>query len=167
MNSDRKRYNPKKWERLKSAKYIVAVFVVVLIASRFAFGLSFVDGASMEPTYHTKDVVIYNRLDKTINKGDIVSIKMPSGSYIIKRVVATANDIVDLKEDQLYVNGEVVANGYEAQSVMVEYPLQLEEDQLFILGDNALVSIDSRTFGAMSSTQVRGKIMFHIPLSGK
>ena len=88
---------------------------------------------------------------------------MPSGEYIIKRVVAVAGDTVDVHDGAFWINGEKETGDYingetYPEEGNVEYPITLHLGQFFALGDNREVSIDSRTIGPVSETQARGKI---------
>lgn len=56
--------------------------------------------------------------------------------------------------DEPYVQGRIFS-----QEGAVRYPLTLEENQLFVMGDNREASMDSRTFGAVGKRQIKGKIL--------
>ena len=73
-------------------------------------GISTVDGNSMYPTLHDKDIVIYNRRCKEYKAGDIVAIARPSGEDYVKRVIAVAGDMVNIQDGKVYVNGEFLNN---------------------------------------------------------
>ena len=159
------KYDHKKGEWLKSAKYFVAVFIVLFLVFRFLIGISYVSGNSMYPTLENGEAVVYNRLAKNYEKGDIVSIRMPSGNYYIKRIAAVEGDTVDIIDDVLYINGEADETyGTTPKQTGVVYPLTIGEGMVFALGDNRPDSVDSRTFGELAETQIRGKILFHFSL---
>jgi signal peptidase I len=83
----------------------------------------------------------------------------------VKRVIAVAGDVVDIRGGELYVNDELVENCYGTgetlkQDGAVLYPYTVREGNVFVLGDNRLVSVDSRSFGEVNRIQIRGKIIF-------
>ena len=159
------KYDGKKGEWLHDAKFFVIAVVIIFLLLRFVIGISWVDGTSMSPTLEDGSMVVYTRLGNSYETGDIVSIKMPSGKYFIKRIVAVAGDTVDLKDGQLYVNGAPETGDYvygstEPEEGFAGYPYTLSEGQVFALGDNREESTDSRSFGPMAVSQIRGKILF-------
>lgn len=147
---------------------LVTAAVLALVAYllfHFVFGIAFVEGNSMYPTLKNGQAVFYNRIAHSYEKGDVVSVRMPSGKFYVKRIVATAGDTVDLREGMLYVNGEPAEEDYvsgntEAEEGNVRYPLTVEDGKYFILGDNRENSNDSRSFGAIIEERIIGKIIF-------
>lgn len=140
--------------------------ILLLVCLRFFVGISRVSGESMAPSLHNGSVVVYLRPVQRYETGDIVSLHMAYGEYYIKRVAAVAGDTVDLRGGIVYINGipeQTDAAGVtEPQAAMVEYPFTVPAGSVFVLGDNRQGSVDSRTFGAVALSQIRGKILFHI-----
>lgn len=108
---------------------ILAVFTVVICYLLFQviFGISIVEGTSMEPEIPEGSLVIYNRLVKSYEENDIVIVQM-EGTSILKRIDT------------------------------------IEEDRVYLLGDNLSESVDSRTFGWVEMEQIRGKVICVIRL---
>ncbi|SHK45308.1 signal peptidase I [Hespellia stercorisuis] len=148
------------------------VFFAVLIAIayllfHFALGISFVNGSSMYPTLQNRQAVFYNRLHRNYEVGDVVSVRMPSGKFYVKRIVAAAGDEVDLRDGALYINGELQKEPYVSGATLAEegnvtYPLTVEKGKYFILGDNRENSNDSRAFGTIIEERITGKIVFYV-----
>ncbi|BCJ93210.1 signal peptidase I [Anaerocolumna cellulosilytica] len=84
---------------------------------------------------------------------------------LVKRAIGVAGDVVDIKDGLVYINGEALDEPY-AKGVTfpgkVSMPITVGEDQLFVLGDNREVSIDSRDFGLVDYDQLEGKAVFRI-----
>lgn len=161
-----KKYDGLKYGWLKDAKKFLLLLVALLIVFRSLIGFSIVKGGSMEPTLEEGDIVLYTRLHLHYHRGDVVSVRIPSGEYYVKRIIAMEGDVVDLRDGLVYVNDEPVSEPYldgaptsEAEG-MVKYPYVLQEGQIFVMGDNRAQSMDSRSFGAVGIRQVRGKIWF-------
>ena len=48
----------------------------------------------------------------------------------------------------------------EEQAGAVRYPFRLQKGQIFVMGDNREVSMDSRSFGVVGRGQIKGKLWF-------
>ena len=139
---------------------VVASVVVVVILFTFVFRLVAIDGDSMNNTLIDGERVIITNMFYTPEKGDIVVISRNTenssvvGSYkepIIKRVIATEGDTVDIDFDKgiVYVNNEALKEDYIKEPTYrradVKFPLVVKENCVFVLGDNRNDSKDSRT----------------------
>lgn len=162
------RFDGLKYGWLKDAKYFLLLLVAVFIFLRFIIGFSFVKGESMEPTLYNNEIVIYTRIGSDYQTGDVVSVRIPSGEFYVKRVIASSGDTIDIKEGEVYLNGKLLEEPYLKMGETLEkegtvkYPLTLEEGQVFVMGDNRDVSMDSRSFGVVGERQIKGKILVHI-----
>lgn len=160
---ERTKYKKLGW--LHDSLKFIAIFVVLFVLFRFVIGFSVVSGKSMSPSYKDGEFVVYLRTVKNYKPGDVVCVWVPSGYYYIKRVEAVAGDSVEIKDDELYVNGIMEDDGYNHGATIEEegavvYPYVISDNSYFVMGDNREVSIDSRSFGEVSKLQVRGKIIF-------
>lgn len=160
------KYDHKKQKWLHDAIEIFLIFFVVFVVFKVIIGVSFVKGTSMFPTLHNNEVVLYTRIGSHYQRGDIISVKMPSGDYYVKRVVAVGGDEVDIRDGKLYVNGEEVKEDYaagktEQKAGNVTYPYVVEDEKYFVMGDNREHSMDSRAFGAVVKSQIKGKLWLY------
>ena len=84
---------------------------------------------------------------------------------LVKRVIATAGDEVDIRDGKVYLNGEELSEPYvKGLTYQREqpFPLKLKDGEFLVLGDNREVSKDSRTFGVIDRRQVEGKAVFRL-----
>lgn len=154
-----------KYGWLKDAENFLVLLVIVFLVFQFVIGVSVVKGDSMETTLHSGEGVLYGRIYSEYQRGDVVSVKIPSGEYYVKRVIATEGDTIAIKAGNVYVNGELLDEPYvvgetQPQRGTVRYPLTLEEGQVFVMGDNREDSMDSRAFGVVGERQIKGKLLF-------
>lgn len=159
-----RKFDNKKLGMLRLGKEFAVLVILAVIVFGFVLGLSRVSGRSMYPTFNDGQIVAYSRLHRTYEKGDVISLRMPNGEYMIKRVAAVAGDEIDIRDGAFWVNGAAEQGSYvngstQPQESSIVYPLLLKEGQIFVLGDNREVSIDSRTYGPVSLTQTRGRIL--------
>lgn len=165
------RYNGLKLEWLHDSMWFIVIITIVFVLFRFVIGLSVVGGDSMYPTLQDGQLVLYTRIVREYVPGDVVTMHVPSGEYYVKRVIAAGGDVVDLRQGKVYVNGSDVQDQFgfgqtERATGAVIYPYTVRKGNVFVLGDNREVSMDSRTFGEVSYRQIRGKILYRIDYHG-
>ena len=164
------KFNGLKLGWLHDSIFFLFLIVVIFCIFRFCIGVAIVGGDSMEPSLRDGDIVVYNRMIAEYKPGDVVSVRVPSGDYYVKRVVAVGGDVVELNDGTLYVNGEPLLDddGYGEtleESGAVIYPYIVREGNVFVLGDNRAVSMDSRMFGEVNQRQIKGKLILQIGIS--
>ena len=139
----------------------VYIFAFVTVIFVFAIRLVGVDGDSMYPTLHHGDYLclLSNVLYRDVQPGDVIVVTRENGEFagepIVKRVIATGGQTVDIDFDEgiVYVDGEPLSEpyineptylSYHELGMGMQYPLTVDEDCLFVMGDNRNHSADSR-----------------------
>ena len=124
-----------------------------------------VDGASMEPTLQSGEFVIVNKLaywfgEPTI--GDVIVFHFPRDpdQEYIKRIIGLPGDQVEIKDGEVFVNGQVLSEDYIAASPVYDVVSDVPEDSLFVLGDNRNNSSDSHNWGSVPLDYIIGKATF-------
>ena len=148
--------------------YIIIIIVVVLIRT-FLFTPVVVVGDSMVPTLENKQILLLDKITyrfKEIKRFDIVVIDTGK-SEIIKRIIGLPGETVEYKDNLLYINGEVIESIYnfDTQDFTMESITDsktIPEDKYLVLGDNRLVSSDSRIIGLIDKKDILGKTSFSI-----
>ena len=163
------KYRGDKLGRLRMTELFAGLVLVFIIVFGFIIGISRISGNSMYPTAQSGHPAVYLRLAKSFSRGDIVVVRMPSGEYLLKRVIAVAGDTVDIVDGTVYINGAAEEGTYVTGSteagegsgtVTQTYPLTVGEGQVFLLGDNREVSQDSRHIGTVAVSQIRGRVIW-------
>ena len=147
---------------------VIAIMVVFTFFWRFVG----VIGPSMLPTLHEDDWLAVSSVPKEPKAGDIVIITQPNAfdEPIVKRVVATEGQTVDIRDGHVYLDGEKLVETYIAPDVMTQredldnYPLTVPEGHVFVLGDNRPHSSDSRSsaIGLIDSNYILGTVSFRL-----
>ena len=154
----------KKREAISFLIKLLILLLVMGILCGVVYGLTPVKNEDMSPGIHAGDIMLYYRLEKNINNGDVLVIGKEGKKYT-GRVVARENDTVEITEEgELKVNGSLVMENniyYKTPKYedYVRYPLKLEDNQYFILGDYREGARDSRYFGAVNEDEIEGKII--------
>lgn len=94
-----------------------------------------------------------------------ISYNTDTRTRLVKRVIGIPGDEIDIKDGYVYLNGSILEELYvkgETYSRDKEFPIKVEEDTVFVLGDNREVSNDSRNFGLVKINQIEGKAVFRI-----
>lgn len=121
-----------------------------------------VDGLSMEPTLHSGEFVIVNRLAYRLGQpkiGDVIVFHPPTDpeQEYIKRVIGLPGDEVVISNKQVKVNGRLLDEPYIAAPPRYDSRWTVPEGSLFVLGDNRNNSSDSHAWGPVPLENVVGK----------
>ena len=129
----------------------------------------------MYDNYYDGDRLIVTTITGEIKQGDVVVIVDALNKPIIKRVIATEGQTVDIDNSTgtVYIDGEEldntqfdVENGitYLSEGATLDFPQVVPEGCVFVLGDNRLVSLDSRytEVGMIPTEKILGKALLRI-----
>ena len=141
--------------------YVVIVVVVVLIRT-FIITPVRVDGDSMKNTLKNGDILLLYKLS-SINRFDIIVLdEEKDNEKIIKRVIGMPGETIAIKKGKIYINDKVIDDEYAYGETSDYNKVTLRDDEYFILGDNRLISKDSRYFGPIKDNEIKGKIVFRL-----
>ena len=163
--------------------YILAVITLLFV---FCVRLVSVNGKSMYPTLKHGDFLALqsNVIMGDLKRGDIIvarKLSFRDGEPIVKRVIATEGQTVDIRYDEdgfgtVYVDGIALDEPYINEKMLPKFtgsnglslPLTVDKDCIFVLGDNRNFSSDSRNIeiGQIKVDQVLGKVLL-IAFPGK
>lgn len=152
-------------------RFVVDILETLILSSILFLGINAVsarirvDGSSMEPTLHSGEFVIVNKLSYTIgqpHRGDVIIFHFPQDTTqeYIKRVIGLPGDRVAVKNGEVRVNDRAIDEPYIAAPPIYETELTVPEDSLFVLGDNRNNSSDSHNWGTVPMDFVVGKAVF-------
>jgi signal peptidase I len=130
-----------------------------------------VDGFSMLPTLEDGQFVLVSRLAYrfgVFEHGDIIVFNSPvdPDEDLIKRIIGLPGDIIHVENGIVSVNGIPLNESYIAAPPAYSGTWEVQEDQLFVLGDNRNDSSDSHAWGPVAEDEVIGKaILIYWPFT--
>ncbi len=149
----------------------VILAVVLYFAIDFCIGRFRVENVSMETTFTEGELVMVNKLNYKFSeprRGDVVIFHAPTepGKDYIKRLIGLPGDHIEIKDSQLYINGEAVEEPWLHEAIEYEGEWDVPEGQYFVLGDNRNHSSDSHVWGCVPRENLIGNAFFRYwPLS--
>lgn len=181
---EKKRFEKKRFFEEYIKPIIIAVLIALFVRT-FIVQAFKIPSSSMEPTLLVGDYLLVNKFiygtpipftDKKIlefkkpQRGDIIVFIYPKdrSKDFIKRVIGEEGDKVEVVHNKVYINDRVIDDpwGYYSEKnplaryvpVMERYgPVVVPKDSLFVLGDNRDNSQDSRFWGFVTLSEVKGK----------
>ena len=149
----------------------VILLVVILIVFLFIGRIVVVSGPSMMDTLIDGDylLVLGKPFYHSPQAGDVVVVSkdgFKSGEPIIKRVIATEGQTVQIIGNEVYVDGQLLNEPYISTLTSAPYGNQyscvVQKGYVFVMGDNRAVSKDSRSneIGQIDCREIIGKALF-------
>ena len=128
-----------------------------------------IGNTSMLPTVSPGDLLLIKLKPQSINRGDVIIIN-PHGdqrSHQIKRVIGMPRDEILIDKGSIIVNNHLLSEPYLKGRPRTEFSdnakkWSLGKNYYLVMGDNRLVSTDSRTLGPISRQQIIGKAIYRL-----
>jgi signal peptidase I len=155
-------------------RWFLETALLVILAFALAFGIRtflvepfIVPTGSMIPTIAIGNRVLAEKITfrfvRPPRYGDIVVFPDPKGEHphLIKRVIATGGQTVDLRNGAVYVDGKALVEPYTHNlpsvplSPQYQFPFKVPAGSLWVMGDNRTNSGDSRVFGPIKVSAVQ------------
>ena len=150
----------------------IVIFVCVLFLRIFVIEGFVVTGDSMLPTIHSGDFIFINKTAywfKGPARGDIiVVVPRVYPNKVVKRVIGLPGERFQIENNQIYIKanrldaGVPISEPYLSSMSTPEVGttlIQLDPEEYFALGDNRMVSIDSRELGPVDKWSIKGKVV--------
>ncbi|HEX9062109.1 MAG TPA: signal peptidase I [Clostridia bacterium] len=173
---------------------ILMAIVISLSIKSYAFAATEVKQCSMQSTLFDGQRLIESKMEyyfKEPQRGDIVIINEESQKGVlnsfmestkdlvgifrenkenekkrlIKRIIGVPDDIIDIREGKVYINGRLLNEPYAKGATFpknMKFPMRIPEKEYFVLGDNRENSMDSRDIGLISIHKVEGRAVFRL-----
>jgi signal peptidase I len=133
----------------------------------------YIPSASMVSTLEEGDRVLVNKLSyklHDVHRGDIIVFERPDSEPdtgiedYIKRVIGLPGETVEGREGHVVIDDRILEEPYldEGTTTTDFAPVVVPAGEVFVMGDNRAVSIDSRTFGAIPEDTIVGRAFVRI-----
>lgn len=154
--------------------YIVLVLFTAYLINHFIIQRTEVIGVSMENTLYEGDNLLVDRLSYRFTKPkrfDIIVFPMEDNNVnYIKRIIGMPGETVQIKDGNIYINGQLFDESYGKESIVKGYegvaiePIVVGKNEYFVLGDNRNHSTDSRdeTVGNVPRDIIMGKAWLRV-----
>lgn len=166
---------------------LLIMSTLVILFTFFLSGVK-VSGHSMDPNLADKQRLVMSK-KSAVHRYDIVVSKEPGADInIVKRVVGLPGDTLEFQDDILKINGKIQEETYlkdyknkfkngalaeaydyntsyqnvakQAFNFTNDFKVTVPKNNYFLLGDNRLISKDSRSFGPVPENFILGKVIF-------
>ncbi len=153
---------------------LAAAVAIALILRTFVIEPRYVPTPSMVPTIMVDDRLYVEKLTPrfgSLHRGMIITFLAPEQTgrddHLVKRLIGMGGDVISITEGQLYVNGRAVSEPYLNEPMHSDFPeFTVPEGKLFLMGDNRNYSQDSRSWGCVDESAVKGQALFiYFPFS--
>ena len=147
-------------EREKAIRELLGwvVYILIVVCSTYLIvnyvgQRTKVSGSSMLNTLHDGDNLIVDKISYRFRDPERFEIivfpyRHEENTYYIKRIIGLPGETIQIKDGFVYINGELLEEHYGREIMLkagiAEDPIQLGEDEYFVLGDNRNESSDSR-----------------------
>lgn len=172
---------------------LLAALVVAVVIKTFIVQPFYIPSGSMIPTLLVDDRVMVSKISYLWDeprRGDVIVFENPyapdleesfpesvvratlealgirtsASDDLIKRVVALGGETIEIRGNQLLIDGVVLDESYlQIGTAMGDFgPRPIDDDELFVMGDNRNESSDGRVFGPIPRDDVIGKAVVRI-----
>ncbi len=162
---------------MKHGKIMFKGVMILLVSFFFAYGvasfshdflLSYeqIDGTSMEPELFDAEHVFITPVIywfQNPSRFDIIAFEKDKNFYV-KRIIGLPKEKVSINNNHIYIDDMLLPENYGKEDTLEDMEeISLSEDEYFVLGDNRVYSMDSRSeqIGVVKKEQIKGKVLFH------
>ena len=148
------------------AETVIPAVIIALVINLFLAQATQVLGQSMEPTLHSTQRVVVEKVTYRFfhgpRRGDIVVISLPEQSeMLIKRVVGLPGETIEVRGGQVYIDSGLLDESWTVNPGGGSYgPRDIPPLHVFVMGDNRGASNDSRNFGPVAIEHIVGHAWF-------
>lgn len=144
---------------------LISFFLINYVVSAFK-----IEGDSMKPLLRDQERVLISKLavrKDGLHRFDIVVMYKPDepDRSLIKRIIGLPGEIIEIRGGDVFINDKPLKQAFGGEPEMAKAPsdmkaLLIPRGTYFVMGDNRLISFDSRLFGPVPQKYIFGKAFF-------
>ncbi len=165
---EREKYKNRFLRTLRNTVFtLVTVSAIAVLVATIWMPVLQIYGNSMTPMLSDGEIVLSLKTSG-ISKGEVIAFYY-NNKILIKRVIGVSGDWIRITENgDVYINDKYLDEPYISDKALgdsnIEYPYQVPEGKVFVMGDHRSVSIDSRntSVGCVSEDQVVGRLLLKL-----
>lgn len=150
------------------------IIIFIIIPFRIFIAQPFiVNGTSMQPGFQDKDYLIVDQVTYRFQepeRGDIIVFRYPNNPSVhyIKRIIGLPGETVTVKDQEVYIEQAGSSEKIQLEEPYIESfrpensRTTLLDDQYYVMGDNRLVSSDSRVWGPLDEKYITGRALVRL-----
>lgn len=153
--------------------FLISLGLMFLLVNYILYPIQ-IDGQSMNPTLHHQDfgfASILSLKTQKLERFDVVIVKVDD-EYWVKRVMAFPNETIYCKDNQIYINDEPIKEYFLDENYVEEEidehgaftkdfdKVTVGKEEVFLMGDNRIHSLDSRIVGSFKLDQLLAKDIY-------
>ena len=154
-------------------QFILIIIFVVIPFRAFVAQPFVVSGDSMQPNFQTGDYLIVDQFTYHFtdpSRGDVIVFKYPNDTskFFIKRIIGLPGETVTVKNEKVYITEDgsdeaiLLDEPYIKDFRPDDMSIVVTEGSYFVMGDNRLVSSDSRIWGLMDESYIKGRAFLRL-----
>lgn len=172
MNASAELDFEKRYRLVREVIETIVLTVLMFLIIRFAVQNFNIDGTSMEPNLHNRELILVDKwtyLFHPPERGDVIVFQAPPDPTqdYIKRVIGLPGDVITIQNTTVIVDGVTLKETYidpnrqgNPYAFKVINKMLVPPNDYFVLGDNRAGSSDSRDWGFVPKKNIVGRAAF-------
>lgn len=156
------------WLLLRELLETIVLSLVIFLLIRLVIQNYRIESHSMQPNFYEGEFILVNKLAFKLGeptRGEVIVFHNPGNieEDYIKRVIGLPGDVVEIRDQTVYINGQELAEPYATNPFRDNYgPETVPTNHLFVMGDNRGNSSDSRRIGPIPEDLIVGQAWLRV-----